>query len=115
MCLLANATAAEHADSCGLSTLQATLSTTMASNATPGVCANLNVGGGCGGLGWNRVLTGAILAGYIIVYGQCQSYTPQLVTGPLKQTPPNKLTEVLWGVINCIPTVSYTHLRAHET
>ena len=56
-------------------------------------------------LGWNRVLTGAILAGYIIVYGQCQSYTPQLVTGPLKQTPPNKLTEVLWGVINCIPTI----------
>ena len=105
LCLLANATAAEHADSCGLSTLQATLSTTMASNATPGVCANLNVGGGCGGLGWNRVLTGAILAGYIIVYGQCQSYTPQLVTGPLKQTPPNKLTEVLWGVINCIPTI----------
>lgn len=68
------------------------------------VCSNINVGGGCGGMGWDRVVVGAILASYIIVYGQCQSYTPQLVTGPLGQTPPNKLTEVLWGLINCLPT-----------
>ena len=61
-----------------------------------GVCANLNVGGGCGGLGWNRMVVGATLAAYIIVYGQCQSYTPQLVTGPLGQTPPNKLTCLLY-------------------
>lgn len=65
-----------------------------------GICANQNAGGGCGGLGWDRVLVGSILGLYIIVYGQCQSYTPQLVTGPLRQTPPNKLTEVLWGMIN---------------
>ena len=26
------------------------------------------------------------------------------MTGPLKQTPPNQLTEVLWGAINCLPT-----------
>ena len=68
------------------------------------VCSNINVGGGCGGMGWDRVVVGSILASYIIVYGQFQSYTPQLVTGPLGQTPPNKLTEVLWGVINCLPT-----------
>jgi hypothetical protein len=69
-----------------------------------GVCANSNVGGGCGGFGWERITVGAILGAYIIVYGQCQSYTPQLVIGPLRQTPPNKLTEVLWGLINCVPT-----------
>ena len=69
-----------------------------------GVCVNLNAGGGCGGLGWDRVVVGAILGAYIIVYGQLQSWTPQLVTGPLRQTPPNKLTEVLWGLVNCAPT-----------
>ena len=47
---------------------------------------------------------GAILGAYIIVYGQCQSWTPQLVLQPLGQSPPNKQTEILWGVINCIPT-----------
>ena len=73
-------------------------------NGTSGICANVNAGGGCGGFGWSRLTVGAILGAYIIVYGQCQSYTPQLVTGPLQQTPPNKLTEVLWGLINCIPT-----------
>jgi hypothetical protein len=72
--------------------------------ASGAVCVNTNVGGGCGGLGWDRVVVGAILASYIIIYGQCQSYTPQLITGPLKQTPPNKLTETLWGCFNCIPT-----------
>mmetsp|Transcript_10730 Transcript_10730/g.13567 ORF Transcript_10730/g.13567 Transcript_10730/m.13567 type:complete len:543 (-) Transcript_10730:2467-4095(-) len=70
-----------------------------------GVCGNLNVGGGCGGLGLDRVIVGAFLGGYIILYGQVQSWTPQLVTGPLNQTPPNKLTEILWGLINCIPTL----------
>merc|ERR1712224_723565 len=70
-----------------------------------GFCENINVGGGCGGLGLERVVVGAILGGYIILYGQVQSWTPQLVTGPLDQTPPNKLTEMLWGTINCIPTL----------
>ena len=69
------------------------------------LCENLNTGGGCGGLGVSRVIVGALLGGYIILYGQVQSWTPQLVTGPLKQTPPNKLTELLWGTINCIPTL----------
>lgn len=58
----------------------------------------------CGGLGWSRVAVGAILGAYIIVYGQCQSWTPQLVLQPLGQGPPNKQTEILWGVINCMPT-----------
>ena len=53
----------------------------------------------------SRVVVGAFLGGYIILYGQVQSWTPQLVTGPLHQTPPNKLTEVFWGLINCIPTL----------
>jgi Major Facilitator Superfamily len=69
------------------------------------LCENINSGGGCGGLGASRVVTGALLGGYIILYGQVQSWTPQLVTGPLKQTPPNKLTELLWGTINCVPTL----------
>ena len=38
------------------------------------------------------------------MYGQVQSWTPQLVTNPLKQTPPNKFTEMLWGVVNALPT-----------
>ena len=50
------------------------------------ICQNLQVGGGCGGLGLDRTLVGAFLGGYIILYGQVQSWTPQLVTGPLKQT-----------------------------
>ena len=60
----------------------------------------------CGGPGWERVVVGAILGGYIILYGQVQSWTPQLVLGPLGQDPPNKLTEVLWGLLNCIPTAT---------
>lgn len=28
-----------------------------------------------------------------------------MVTGPLRQTPPNKITEVFWGMINCYPTM----------
>ena len=70
-----------------------------------GICENINAGGGCGGLGLPRVIVGAVLGGYNILYGQVQSWTPQLVTGPLNQTPPNKLTEVLWGFINCLPTL----------
>mmetsp|Transcript_43166 Transcript_43166/g.143731 ORF Transcript_43166/g.143731 Transcript_43166/m.143731 type:complete len:561 (-) Transcript_43166:103-1785(-) len=76
-----------------------------ACDAEAGACANLNPGGGCGGLGWSRTQVGALLALYIIAYGQFQAYTPQLVTGPLRQTPPNKRTEVLWGLVNCLPTL----------
>ena len=71
-------------------------------------CASVNTGGGCGGTGLNRVVVGAFLGGYIILYGQVQSWTPQLVTGPLNQTPPNKITEVFWGMINCYPTLIAT-------
>jgi hypothetical protein len=70
-----------------------------------GFCENLNRGGGCGGLGVERIVVGAFLGSYIILYGQVQSWTPQLVTGPLNQTPPNKYAEILWGLINCIPTL----------
>eukprot|EP00980_Cylindrotheca_fusiformis_P015676 scaffold4518_cov149-Cylindrotheca_fusiformis.AAC.11 len=70
-----------------------------------GLCENINTGGGCGGLALERFVVGAFLGGYIILYGQVQSWTPQLVTGPLKQTPPNKLTEILWGLVNCLPTL----------
>jgi hypothetical protein len=68
-------------------------------------CENVNTGGGCGGLGVERVIVGAFLGGYIILYGQVQSWTPQFVSGPLDQAPPNKLTEILWGFVNCIPTL----------
>lgn len=73
-----------------------------------GYCTNVNPGGGCGGPGLQRTIVGAFLGGYIILYGQVQSWTPQLVTGPLQQTPPNKMTEVLWGMINCYPTLTAT-------
>ena len=62
------------------------------------------VGDRCGGLGWPRVALGAILGAYIILYGQCQSWTPQVVLQPLRQSPPNKQTEILWGLLNCLPT-----------
>jgi hypothetical protein len=79
------------------------------------VCQNINAGGGCGGLGLDRVVVGAILGGYIILYGQVQSWTPQLVTGPLEQTPPNKYTEILWGLVNCIPTGVMFFVMAFST
>ena len=74
-------------------------------NMEEGLCENINPGGGCGGLGLERVIVGAFLGSYIILYGQVQSWTPQLVTGPLSQTPPNKFTEILWGLFNCLPTL----------
>jgi MFS family permease len=55
-------------------------------DSTLGVCINEFEGGGCGGLGLDRTLVGAFLGGYIILYGQVQSWTPQLITGPLNQT-----------------------------
>ncbi|EFJ45585.1 hypothetical protein VOLCADRAFT_105876 [Volvox carteri f. nagariensis] len=51
------------------------------------------------GLGWSRPLTGLFLAVWIIVYGQVQSWTPQMVLSPLKQTPANKYVAVLWNVL----------------
>mmetsp|Transcript_19136 Transcript_19136/g.28362 ORF Transcript_19136/g.28362 Transcript_19136/m.28362 type:complete len:574 (-) Transcript_19136:808-2529(-) len=74
-------------------------------DATLDYCTNVNEGGGCGGTGLGKVVVGAFLGGYIILYGQVQSWTPQLVTNPLQQTPPNKMTEVFWGMINCFPTL----------
>jgi hypothetical protein len=40
------------------------------------------------GLNWPRTAVGAVLAGYIILYGQVQSFAPNLVLMPLKQSPP---------------------------
>jgi hypothetical protein len=51
-----------------------------------GYCENVNPGSGCGGLGLERVIVGAVLGGYIILYGRFQFLTPQLVTGPLQQS-----------------------------
>ena len=37
-------------------------------------------------------------------YGQCQSWTPQLVLGPLQQSPPSKWVAALWsGVLAVLP------------
>eukprot|EP00879_Flechtneria_rotunda_P003158 GHRR01003380.1.p1 GENE.GHRR01003380.1~~GHRR01003380.1.p1 ORF type:complete len:394 (+),score=103.63 GHRR01003380.1:590-1771(+) len=56
------------------------------------------------GLGWERLAVGAMLAGFIILYGQMQSWTPQLVLQPLKQNPPNKYVELLWnGLLSLAP------------
>jgi len=51
------------------------------------------------GIGWGRPATGAALACFIIVYGQVQSWTPQLVLQPLRQAPANKQVQVLWNAI----------------
>jgi hypothetical protein len=51
------------------------------------------------GLGWTRPAVGAFLAGWIILYGQIQSWCPQLVFTPLKQSPPNKLHALLWVIL----------------
>ncbi|PRW57505.1 major facilitator transporter [Chlorella sorokiniana] len=56
------------------------------------------------GIGWSRSLTGAFLAIWIIVYGQFQSWTPQLVLGPLRQSPPNKWVAALYsGALAVLP------------
>jgi len=49
------------------------------------------------GLEWPREAVGAFLAGYIILYGQLQSWSPQTVLSPLGQAPPNKLSAALWA------------------
>lgn len=41
-----------------------------------GFCQNINSGGGCGGLGVERVIVGAFLGGYIILYGQVSVFIP---------------------------------------
>jgi len=48
------------------------------------------------GLGWGRTTTGAVLALWIIGYGQVQSWAPQTILAPLKQSPPNKWHSWLW-------------------
>lgn len=55
------------------------------------------------GIGWSRALTGAFLAIFIIVYGQAQSWTPQLVLQPLKQAPPDKYSAFYWCTLLAIP------------
>ena len=58
------------------------------------------------GIGWSRPLVGAFLAIWIIVYGQVQSWTPQLVLGPLKQAPPGKRVAALWaGILTGVPLI----------
>lgn len=51
-------------------------------------------------VGLSRSVVGAFLAVWIIVYGQVQSWSPQLILKPLHQTPPNKMTAALWAIIN---------------
>ncbi|KAG7667527.1 hypothetical protein Ndes2526B_g07519 [Nannochloris sp. 'desiccata'] len=55
------------------------------------------------GIGWSRALTGAFLAIFIIVYGQVQSWTPQLVLQPLRQSPPDKYGAFWWASSLVIP------------
>ncbi|KIZ03603.1 major facilitator transporter [Monoraphidium neglectum] len=49
------------------------------------------------GFGWERVVVGAVLAAFIIGYGQVQSWTPQAVLQPLRQSPANKYVALLWN------------------
>lgn len=55
------------------------------------------------GIGWSRALTGAFLAIFIIVYGQVQSWTPQLVLQPLRQSPPDKYGAFWWASTLIVP------------
>jgi hypothetical protein len=57
------------------------------------------------GLGWSRSITGLFLAVFIIVYGQVQSWAPQLLLGPLRQAPANKHVAVLWALLATLPAV----------
>lgn len=52
------------------------------------------------GFGWERAAAAALLGGWIIFYGQVQSWTPQLVSKPLRQFPANKYHSALWIGIN---------------
>ncbi len=56
------------------------------------------------GIGWSAAATGAFLAAFIIVYGQVQSWTPQLVLQPLRQSPPGKHAAALWCAALVAPT-----------
>ena len=51
------------------------------------------------GIGWSRVAVGAFLACWIVCYGQVQSWSPQLVLRPLRQSPPNKSAAALWAAV----------------
>lgn len=53
------------------------------------------------GLGWSRTITGLFLAVWIIIYGQVQSWAPQLVLQPLRQSPANKYVMVFWNLALC--------------
>lgn len=51
------------------------------------------------GFGWERAAAGAFLGGWVIMYGQVQSWTPQLFSKPLRQFPANKYHATLWVAI----------------
>ncbi|XP_070572795.1 uncharacterized protein [Ptychodera flava] len=51
------------------------------------------------GLDWDHAAVGGFLAGWIILYGQVQSWSPQLILKPLRQSPANKWACALWGFI----------------
>lgn len=68
------------------------------------------------GIGWSRSATGAFLAIWIIVYGQMQSWTPQLVLSPLRQAPPTKWVAALWsGVLTVVPLTLGVVMLAGDT
>ncbi len=41
---------------------------------------------------------------FIIVYGQMQSWTPQQVLQPLRQSPPTRLVATGWAAVLAVPT-----------
>lgn len=51
------------------------------------------------GLGWPRQAVGAFLAGWIVLYGQVQSWSPHLILQPLRQFPANKHHAMLWALL----------------
>jgi hypothetical protein len=68
------------------------------------------------GMGWSRPAVGAFLACWIIIYGQVQSWCPQLVLGPLRQSPPNKLHSMVWvAVLSACPLFMGGFLQSEPT
>ena len=48
---------------------------------------------------WNGALVGSIMAGYIIIYGQLQGFSGNLVLKPISCMPPRSKDTVWWAVV----------------
>eukprot|EP00955_Chlamydomonas_euryale_P069299 360397-Chlamydomonas_euryale.AAC.2 len=67
------------------------------------------------GLGWSSPVAGLVLALFIIIYGQVQSWSPPLLLQPLRQMPANRYAGLLWcGVLVACPLYLGTTIEASD-